>query len=121
MNYLMVFIGAGLGGSLRYFISDFASRNFPVYFPFGTLIVNLIGSIFLGVLIFAFDDKELLNYNLKLLLAVGFCGGLTTFSTFSFETVYLLRETQFLLAGANIFANLLTTLAGIYIVYFIVR
>ena len=121
MNYIFVFIGAGLGGSLRYFISDYASRNFPVYFPFGTLIVNLLGSIILGFLIFGLDEKELPNQKLKLLLSVGFCGGLTTFSTFSYETFYLFKDTQFLLAAVNITANIVTTLVGIYIAYLIVR
>ncbi len=121
MNYLLVTIGAGLGGGLRYFISNLASKQFPIYFPFGTLLVNALGSLILGILIFGFDDKELLSSNMKLLLGVGFCGGLTTFSTFSLETINLLRDTQFLFAGLNIFLNLITTLAGIYLAYIITK
>ena len=121
MNFLIVFLGAGLGGSLRYFISDYTTRNLPVYFPFGTLLVNLIGSIVLGFLIFGFDEKELLSQKMKLFWGIGFCGGLTTFSTFSYETFYLLKETQLLLAGTNILLNVITTVVGIYIAYLIVR
>ena len=121
MNILFVFVGAGLGGVARYLVSELASRHLPVYFPFGTLIVNLLGSIILGFLIFGFDEKELLSHRLKLFLGIGFCGGLTTFSTFSFETFYLLKDTQFLLASINIFLNVVTTILGIYIAYLIVR
>lgn len=121
MNFLIVFLGAGLGGSLRYFISDYASRNFPIYFPFGTLIVNLLGSFLLGFIIFGFAEKGLINDKLKLFLGIGFCGGLTTFSTFSYETFYLFRETQFLLGSLNIVLNVAITILGIYLAYLTVR
>ena len=121
MNYILVTIGAGIGGGLRYFLSDYAARLLPIYFPFGTLFVNALGSLILGFLIFGFDDKELLSSNLKLLLGVGFCGGLTTFSTFSLETINLLRDSQFLFAGLNILLNLFITLTGIYLAYIITK
>lgn len=121
MKYLIVFIGTGFGGMLRYFISAKIYKILPAFFPYGTLIVNALGSFILGALIFWLDDKELLGANLKLLLAVGFCGGLTTFSTFSFETFNLLRDSQMLLAFWNIVLNVLTTILFIFLAYIIAR
>lgn len=121
MNYLFVIIGAGLGGGLRYFLSSVSYKFLPVYFPFGTLIVNIIGSVILGILIFGLDEKELLTQNMKLLLGVGFCGGLTTFSTFSLETVNLLLDSEFILAAGNIILNVVVTIVGIYAGYLITR
>ena len=121
MKFLLVAIGSGFGGALRFWISSLTQKFLPAYFPFGTLTVNLLGSFILGVLIFGFDDKELLSSSLKLVLAVGFCGGFTTFSTFSFETFNLIKNAEFLLAGLNILLNLVLTLAGVYIGYLITR
>lgn len=121
MKIILVALGAGFGGGLRYWLSSISYKIFPVYFPFGTLIVNVLGSIILGFLIFGFDEKELLHPSLKLLLGVGFCGGLTTFSTFSLETINLLRESQFLFASLNVLANMFLTILGIYIGYIITR
>ena len=117
IKFLIVFMGAGLGGGLRYLVSVYTNKAMPLLLPYGTLIVNVVGSFILGILIFGLDEKELLHPSLKLLLGVGFCGGLTTFSTFSLETVLLLRNSQFMFAAFNIFLNLILTIASIYLAY----
>jgi fluoride exporter len=121
LNYLTVFVGAGIGGVFRYMLSAFVQKQFPPYFPFGTLAVNLIGSIILGFMIFGLDEKELISPTLKLFIGIGFCGGFTTFSTFSLETYSLIRNAEFLIAGINILANVILTILGIYIAYLISR
>lgn len=121
MNILLVALGAGLGGGMRYWLSGLVQKLTIVYFPFGTLTVNVLGSIVLGILIFGFDEKDLLNPSLKLLLGVGFCGGFTTFSTFSLETVNLLRDSEFLLAGSNILLNVICTIFGAYLGYLLTK
>lgn len=121
MNFLLVFLGAGFGGGARYLLSGIVQKFAPSFFPYGTLTVNVLGSILLGILIFAFDEKGLSNPSIRLLIGVGFCGGLTTFSTFSFETFNLLRDTEFFLAGLNILLNVVITILGVFIGYLIAR
>ena len=96
-NYFIVAIGAALGGVFRYWLSDAVYKFLPVNFPYGTLSVNVLGSFLLGFIIFYFDVRDLLSSEIKLLLTIGFCGGFTTFSTFAFETVNLLRESELFL------------------------
>lgn len=121
IKYLIVFIGAGLGGGFRYWVSSFVQKQIPPYFPWGTLSVNLIGSFILGMMIFGLDEKELITPSLKLFIGIGFCGGFTTFSSFSLETFNLIRDAEFLFAGLNILTNVVLTILGIYFAYLITR
>ncbi|HAY32886.1 MAG TPA: fluoride efflux transporter CrcB [Bacteroidetes bacterium] len=120
-NYLFVFMGAAFGGVFRYWLSDIAQKHFPPYFPYGTLTVNVVGSFFLGVIIFYFDQRALISPPMKLFLTIGFCGGFTTFSTFSYETLALFNTAQFFLAFTNIFLNVIFSLAGITIAYWLFK
>lgn len=120
MNFLYVFLGAGLGGGLRYYISGLVQK-YSVVFPLGTLAVNVLGSILLGFLLFGLDDKELLPKNMKLLLGTGLCGGFTTFSTFSVETFNLLKQSEYLLAAGNIALNLFLTVLGVFVGYLLTK
>jgi len=116
-NYITVFFGAGIGGILRYWLSSFVYKFLPTNFPYGTLTINFIGSFIIGFVIFGLYDKELISQNMRLFLTIGFCGGFTTFSTFSFETFNLIKNSEFLFASLNIFLSVLLCLAGTYLAY----
>jgi len=120
-NYLFVFIGAAFGGVARYWLANLVQKYFNPFFPYGTLVVNILGSFLLGVVIFYFDERQLISQPVKLLLTIGFCGGFTTFSTFSYETLALFNSAQFLLALTNIFLNVLFSLIGITIAYWLFK
>ncbi len=119
LNYIFISFGAALGGALRYWLSNSVYKFLPFSFPYGTLAVNVIGSFILGIIIFVFDEKELLNSQLKIFLTIGFCGGFTTFSTFSLESFNLLRDSQYFLAALNIVLNILFCIAGVFLAYIV--
>ncbi len=116
-NYLIVFLGAGFGGMLRYWGSAFVYKFLSTNFPYGTLFVNVLGSFLIGVFMYYLDANEMISVETRIFLTTGFCGGLTTFSTFSFETINLLKDKEFLFAGLNILSNIIITLIALFIAY----
>jgi CrcB protein len=111
-----IFLGAGLGSLLRWWLGSQLNSLFPVIPP-GTLAANLIGGYIIGVAIAFFAAYSAIAPEWRLFIITGFCGGLTTFSTFSAEIVTLLQQRQSLWAlgavGAHLFGSLAMTLAGI--------
>lgn len=119
MLKILLAIGSGsfLGGIARYLLSRGIQNLMISSFPFGTFWVNIAGSFLIG-LFFGFSERgNLSNPELRLFLTVGFCGGFTTFSTFSNENLALLRDGSFLYfslyAGLSVFIGLLATFGGI--------
>ena len=117
--YLIVTLGSGIEGLLRYYLSDFVQKNSSSLFPYGTLTVNIVGSFILGLVIFYLDSIKLISSEMRLFLTIGLCGGLTTFSTFSYETVKLIQDSQYLLASANILLNVFVTILAVLLAAFI--
>jgi CrcB protein len=118
-NYILVSAGAAFGGALRYGISTYIQKHISVIFPYGTLVVNIVGSFILGFVMFYLNEKELIGSEFRLFLTIGFCGGFTTFSTFSYETMKLFRDAEVGLAIYNVMLNVVLCLIGIYLAYLI--
>jgi CrcB protein len=116
VNYLWIALGAVVGASARYFLSGLIARNFSATFPYGTLLINLTGSLVLGFFLIFATERVLLDPHWRLLVAVGFCGSYTTFSSYAFESFALMEQGQWLMMGANILASnvlcLVAVLAG---------
>lgn len=105
-------IGGFIGSACRYWISLVSYRALGQDFPYGTLIVNVIGSLFIGFLMTLFEERFVISANLRIFLTIGILGGFTTFSTFSYETVALLREGSYLTGTINILSTVFICLAA---------
>lgn len=101
-NLFVVFVAGGIGSAVRYSISAFVKMKFVTVFPLATLLSNVLSCVVMAVAIGFFAEKMEMNPTLKLLVLVGFCGGFSTFSTFSFETVELIRSGNSIYAITNI-------------------
>ena len=97
INAIAIFLGGGLGALSRYWVA-LSLKSLDLNFPIATLTVNIIGSLILGFVAAMFWTKAPFHPTIKLAITVGFCGGLTTFSTFSWETFDMIKQGDYLLA-----------------------
>ena len=104
-RYLLISLGAILGANARYLTGVWAAERFGPQFPYGTLLVNASGSFVLGFLIAALEGRLPLPSDLRFFLGVGFLGAFTTFSSFSVESLLLLRSGELGAGIANILVN----------------
>jgi CrcB protein len=114
MNYVIVFVGAGLGGALRHGINVLAARIAGTEFPYGTLVINVIGSILMGVIIEYLALRLELSQSVRLFLTTGILGGFTTFSAFSLEAALLYERDQLLAAIVYIVASVVLAIGGLF-------
>jgi fluoride exporter len=114
MLYLIVFIGAGIGGAFRHGINVAATRQFGFGFPFGTLIVNIAGSFAMGLLAGYFAFRPGLNQHLRLFLTTGMLGGFTTFSAFSLDTALLVERHAYGMAAGYAVGSVAASVSALF-------
>lgn len=121
LGYLLVFLGAGVGGALRHGVNLSAARLFGSGLPYGTFAVNILGSFVMGVLTEYWAQKSGLPQPLRLFLTTGILGGFTTFSTFSLDTAMLWERGQGLTAFAYAAASVVLSVGALFVGLALVR
>lgn len=114
MKLLLLFVAGGLGTLLRYGLSSLVQRHAGLSFPWGTFVVNMIGCFLFGVLWSLFENRLDISREIRAVVLVGFLGGFTTFSSFAFEGVGLLREGALLPALGHLLGQ---NVAGLLLVW----
>jgi CrcB protein len=113
IHLLVVGIGGCLGAMARYWLSGVAHRWLGSGFPYGTLLVNVVGCLVFGGIWGLVEYRQFFSPNTRLFLTTGILGGMTTFSTFGYETFALLRDEEYALAATNVVANVLVGVAAV--------
>jgi fluoride exporter len=118
-TFLIISVGAILGANCRYWLGGWAVQRFGTAFPYGNLIINLSGSFILGLFMTLVTERFLVNPQWRLLVAIGFLGSYTTFSSYTYESISLVLNGQFWLGLLNLFGSSLlgglAALAGVWL------
>ena len=114
MNYLIVFLGAGIGGTLRYVVNVIALRLPGADYSLGTMAINIVGSFAMGIVAGAFMFKTDLPSSLRLFLATGVLGGFTTFSAFSLDAVAIYQRGEPIMAALYVAGSVILSIAGLW-------
>lgn len=117
LEYLSIALGGALGSVARFWFSGFVAERAGMAFPLGTLCVNITGSLLIGF-IAAFGDPDgrfLVSPGWRQFLMIGICGGYTTFSSFSLQTLNLARDGEWLAAGANVVFSVMACLVAVWL------
>jgi fluoride exporter len=111
-NFLAISVAAVIGANLRYLLSRLAVRAFGSGFPYGTLFINITGSLIVGFFVIWTTERVLVDPRWRLLVVIGFCGSFTTFSSYAFETLAYIETGQWGLMLANVLSNNLLCLVA---------
>lgn len=121
MKWLLLFVGGGVGASLRFALATWVDQRTPVPFPWGTLAVNAVGCFAIGVIATYADEHHVLSPGMRLFLVAGVLGGFTTFSTFGLETWALIEARAPWLALANALGSVVVALVSVILGVVIAR
>jgi CrcB protein len=114
MVYFIVFLGAGVGGALRHGVNVGAARLFGYGFPFGTLVVNVMGSFLMGLVAGYFAFRPGMGQHVRLFLTTGVLGGFTTFSAFSLDTALLVERQSYGLAAGYAVGSVAASVSALF-------
>jgi CrcB protein len=114
MLYLIVFLGAGIGGALRHGVNVGAARLWGFGFPYGTLVVNVAGSFAMGLLAGYFAFRPGIGQHLRLFLTTGILGGFTTFSAFSLDTALLVERHSYGMAAGYVVGSVAASVSALF-------
>jgi fluoride exporter len=119
MMYVWIAIGSALGGVARYWSTGLVAQTIGSTFPWGTMIVNVIGSFVIGwfAVMIGPDGRFMVSAEMRQFVMVGICGGYTTFSSFSMQTFSLLQDGEFIQAGFNIILSVVLCLVFVWLGY----
>lgn len=120
-NVLAVALGGSLGSAARYLVGVGVGKLFASSFPLGTLIINVVGSFILGALIEAFALRWSASEAMRAFLTIGICGGFTTFSTFSMDTVFLMQKGGVFLPLIYVVASVVLSVTALYVALYLMR
>jgi len=117
MSYIWIAIGSAIGGAARYWCTGFAARLFGETFPWGTLLVNITGSLIIGFFatLTGPDGRIFVSSTTRQFVMIGLCGGYTTFSSFSLQTLNLVQDSEWLQAGGNIVGSVVLCLFAVWL------
>ena len=121
MKWFLVFFGSGIGGCLRLLTTEISGKYFGQNYPVGTFLSNIFACLILGLVFGIFESTKVLDIRARLFLAAGICGGFSTFSTFSNETLQLLSAQKFMEAIVYVGGSILIGLAAVYGGYLLVQ
>ena len=119
LNYFWVSLGGAIGSAARFWVSGLVAQRFGQTFPYGTLVVNITGSFVVGLLaaMSVPEGRWFITPSARVFLMIGLCGGYTTFSSFSLQTLTLVQEGEWLRAATNSVASVVCCLVSVWLGY----